>query len=42
VLQRARLVLSKNDYLAGSFGETFEHVFPLSATGTLRLSVRPL
>src|SRR6266700_3005130 len=42
VFQRARLVLSQNDYLAGSLGETFEHVFPLSASGTLRLSVRPL
>src|SRR5438552_7453582 len=42
VLQRARLVLGQDDYLAGSFGETFEHVFPLSASGTLRLNVRPL
>src|SRR6266487_3194449 len=42
VFQRARLVLSQNDYLAGSLGETFEHVFPLSASGTVRLSVRPL
>jgi hypothetical protein len=42
VLERPRLVLGQNDYLAGSFGKAFEHVFPLSAFGTLRLNVSPL
>ena len=42
VLERARLILGQNDHLAGSFRETFEHVFPLSASGTLRLNAVPL
>src|SRR5262249_43519848 len=42
VLQRTRLVLCEDDDLAGSFGEAFEHVLPLSATRTLRLSASPL
>ena len=42
VLERARLVLGEDDHLAGSFGETFEHVLPLSAKWTLRLNASPL
>src|SRR5262249_39029699 len=42
VLERACLVLCENNDLAGSFGETFEHVLPLSANRTLRLSASPL